>query len=77
VVVWLISITPWAQEQARRSALERQALDQIQQHGGQLYYDSDGVVGLRNAKQRLGEVAMKLMNPKAPLFRALRAPERF
>jgi hypothetical protein len=28
--------TPWAQEQARRSALERQALDQIQQHGGQI-----------------------------------------
>jgi uncharacterized membrane protein YdjX (TVP38/TMEM64 family) len=37
VVVWLISITPWAQEQARRTELEQKAREQVQQHGGQLY----------------------------------------
>jgi hypothetical protein len=47
VVVWLISITPWAQEQARRTELEQKAREQVQQHGGQLYYDEDGVARVR------------------------------
>ena len=47
VVVWLISITPWAQEQARRTELEQKAREQVQQHGDQLYYDENGVARVR------------------------------
>lgn len=47
VVVWLISITSWAQEQAHRTELEQKAREQVQQHDGQLYYDEDGVARVR------------------------------
>jgi hypothetical protein len=47
VVVWLISITQWAQEQAPHTELEQKARAQVQQHGGQLYYDENGVARVR------------------------------